>query len=272
MSFSFGKYKGQTVEAVAKSDPSYLRWLMIQPFFATNRLLGAVTAALKDGNGGSSASTPPLIKTVPAPVPVSSIPAVSSFPTAPAGTVSFGKYKGQAPEVMLADKAYCQWLTGLSGPDFFKRNALYERACEAAGVTAQATVATVYSSGSSGFLLPGNDAVTFGKYKGQALEKMLADADYCAWVVEAATKGERPPRNYDKIVEAAKKSKPKSSSYQEDDPWEPPEDDFELDDDPWEPPEDEDFELNDTPLEVESDGEVDDTPWEPPEDDLPDPE
>jgi len=281
----FGKFKGKTVEEVAATDLNYLKWVL-DSSDSWNRppppsLITAIRARIGGSSGAISDTSKPGVVTRPAaatssggtvslllgtiaPRPVVTTTPVPAPHTAlPTGedVVNFGKFRGQGLSALLADRPYAKWCLS---QDFFKRNKLYAKVAKALGVEEQVT--TIYSSGSSGIFVAGDGGtVAFGKYKGEALAKMLLDCDYCAWIVSAAESWDRKPRNFDQICEAAKKAKPRTTFNQQDDPWEPPEDDYELDDTPFEPPEDD--EIDDAPLEdPDEEGEIDDTPLQDPED------
>jgi uncharacterized protein (DUF3820 family) len=280
MSFSFGKFKGKSVEEVASQDIGYLRWVS-ETCGAWNKppspaLMTAIKAVLDRQNTGpgvvtrvasaassSSASGPVSLllgAIAPRPAVGASVPATSGEPV-----ISFGKYKGQGLSVLVNDKPYATWCLQ---QDFFKRNVLYSKVAAALNLPVEKeVVTTIYSSGSSGISVPGDGGtVAFGKYKGQPLSAMLVNSDYCRWVVGAAASWDKKPRNYDQIVAvAAKAGDKKSSGRPEDDAWEPPEEDYEIDDAPLEVDEEE-GEIDDAPLEDPDDeGEIDDAPMEDPD-------
>ena len=269
MSLPFGKFKGKTVEEVAATDISYLSWVLnasaswdrplaaplkaaIQAAISKNATApGSVSAANSGSSSSSSTAATPgtvslLLGTIaPRPTTITSHTSVTSSSEP---NVNFGKYRGSPLSVLISDRKYCEWLLQ---QDFFKRNSLYSKVAAAIGVPIEKeVVTTIYSSGSSGIHVAGDGGTcTFGRYKNEPLSKMLLDHEYCAWVVKAAESWETKPRHYDKIVEAASKATGKKSySRQEDDHWEPPDEDYEIDDTPLEDPDDE-CEVDDRPLE-----------------------
>ena len=279
MSFSFGKHKSKSVDDVAASDPGYLKWVLDTHNSWNKPPPAALIAAIRAKVGGGAvpdngkpgvvtqkpAGTVSILLGAIAPRPeVGATPAAYSALSVSDDTINFGKYKSQPLSVLIADKSYATWCLG---QDFFKRNKHYSKVAAALGVKQEDTVTSIYTSGDSGiFVLGDNNTCTFGKYKGQPLSKMLADPDYCKWVAEKDW--ERKPRHFDQIVEAAKNAKPKASFAQQDEPWEPPEDDYELDDAPFEPPED-DYEVDDAPLEDPDEvGEINDAPLEDPDEEV----
>ena len=237
MSFVFGKYKGKSVAEVASIDLNYLKWIA-QTHSSWQKppspaFIEAVNNAVGTGTGTGSVTTekPTL---------------VLNASTSAEPIINFGKYRGQPLSVLLADKPYATWCCQ---QDFFKRNALYGKVITALELpSTDDVVTTIYSSGSSGIRVLGDgDTVTFGKYKDQSLAKMLADVEYCKWVADK--QWERKPRHFDKIAEAVKNAKPVVRTEEH-----------------WEPSDEDEYELDDQPLEMDDEQEPDDTPLDDPED------
>lgn len=55
-------------------------------------------------------------------------------------------------------------------------------------------------SGDSGQRAPGTDVVPFGKYKGEPVERLVADTDYCEWLASQTWFRERYARIYQLVV------------------------------------------------------------------------
>lgn len=171
----FGKHKGKTINDLLGSDRGYLEWLVKQDFFKEYTIYAQVVAAL----GGPDAVTQ-LGEAASASASASTSASASVSNEAPAGTVNFGKYKGQATSVLFADTDYCKWLIN---QDFFRRNSLYHEVLKLLGESA-VKATSVYESGSSGIVVPGdNGTVAFGKMKGQPLGVLLADVGYCRFLL-----------------------------------------------------------------------------------------
>jgi uncharacterized protein (DUF3820 family) len=218
----FGKHKGKTAEQLLVSDRAYLEWLVAQPFFTeyliyqkVKDLLGVVGDAPVSASGSSTTES-------------------STLPVMPgneAGTVNFGKYKGQSPSVLFADTKYCQWLVEQG---FFKKNKLYAEVIKLIG--GSSTTSSIYESGSSGIVVAGdNGTVAFGKYRGQPLATLYADGGYCKWVIQQEWFAKNPL--FAKVKEVADRTAVKSSAPESPCP-QTPQSQGDSDHDDWEPPED----------------------------------
>jgi len=216
----FGKHKGKTAEQLLVSDRPYLEWLVAQPFFTeyliyqkVRDLLGVVGNTPVSTSGSSSTAS-------------------STLPVNEAGTVNFGKYKGQSPSVLFADTKYCQWLVD---QDFFKKNKLYAEVIKLVGGSS-ATPSSIYESGSSGIFVAGDDGtVAFGKYRGQPLATLYSDGGYCKWVIQQEWFAKNPL--FAKVKEVADRVVVKSSVPDSPCP-QTPQSQGDSDHDDWEPPDD----------------------------------
>ena len=210
MTFPFGKHRGKSVAEVASSDLGYLSWVLKESETWDRPLNENLRKAIQDTLSGTVATNPSVV-------------------TSGEPLVNFGKYRGSPLSVLLADRPYSTWCLQ---QDFFKRNPLFSKVAEVVG---SSEVVSVYSTGTSGIQVPGDGGtVSFGKYKGQQLSTMLADGEYCKWVVKAARDWNKEPRDFDKIVEASRKVASRSS----DDHCDDEEEEYEIDDTPLEDPDD----------------------------------
>lgn len=212
----FGKYKGKTAEQLLVSDRPYLEWLVAQSFFTEYLIYQKV----RDLLGMTGDATPATSSTLPV------------MPGNEAGTVNFGKYKGQPPSVLFADTKYCQWLVE---QDFFKKNKFYADVIKLVGAPSSTSI---YERGSSGIVVAGdNGTVAFGKYRGQPLATLYADGGYCKWVIQQEWFAKNPL--FAKVKEVADRTTVKSNV---DVPGSPcpqtPQSQGDSDHDEWEPPED----------------------------------
>ena len=125
-------------------------------------------------------------------------------------TIPFGKYKSRLlSEIMNSDASYLVWLVG---QDWFADYRMFpEVKSFVDGLGAGAVVSASASSASSNSSVVGvgsttgetNDIVSFGKYKGQKSASLLADVNYCKWLVSSSPKWLPSNNLYTKIIAVA---------------------------------------------------------------------
>lgn len=161
--FRFGKHKGSTLAEVAAKQPDYLQWLVKQDFFREYDIYEEVKA---------------LVATLPEPTPKPPTGEQYVNVTGDCRSVGWGKYKDRSIADLLADTDYCRFLYR---QDWFKKHTeLYQR------------VRAMFDQGSSSEETTFSEPVRFGKYKDQLSSKLLADTDYCAFLMKQADFNRNP--------------------------------------------------------------------------------